>query len=329
MNQTFICILDERGKIVYEDQVYTDPHKISQSLEKSCFPLETIGFESGSLSGYLTRTLKELGYPVICIDSRKMAAILSVTINKTDKNDARGIADAVRCQHYKVVHPKTEEEESLGVLLKSRHCLVNQRKDLKNTIRGFLKTSGIRLGSVSPLRFSALVRSHFENLLTETVQGLGALLTCFDQLTEQIKTLEKELKKIARQDNQIQNLMTVPGVGLIVSLSFKASLGDPSRFSKSISVRAYYGMTPRQYASGETMKQGSISKCGSSQMRYLLTEAAVVLLTRIKSRSHLKTWGLKLKAKYGLKKAATAVARKLSVLMHRMLITGESFKYGS
>ena len=130
-------------------------------------------------------------------------------------------------------------------LLKSRHCLVNQRKDLKNTIRGFLKTSGIRLGSVSPLRFSALVRSHFENLLTETVQGLGALLTCFDQLTEQIKTLEKELKKIARQDNQIQNLMTVPGVGLIVSLSFKASLGDPSRFSKSISVGAYYLISRR------------------------------------------------------------------------------------
>jgi transposase len=121
--------------------------------------------------------------------------------------------------------------------------------------------------------------------------------------------------------------MTIPGVGMVVAMTYKADIGDPTRFEKSESVGAYYGMTPRQYSSGETIKIGRASKCGSKNVRTLLTEAATVMLTRSKAWSSLKVWGLKIMKKHGLKKAAMAVGRKLAVIMHRMLTTGESFRF--
>ena len=141
--------------------------------------------------------------------------------------------------------------------------------------------------------------------------------------------MEKSLKEICKRDEKVKLLMTAPGVGMIVALSYKADIGDPARFKKSESVGAYYGMAPRQYSSGETVRQGSISRCGSKEMRTLLTESAVTLLTRSKEWSSLKAWGLKLMKKCGLKKAAMAVGRKLSVILHRMLVTGEPFRYGN
>jgi transposase len=145
--------------------------------------------------------------------------------------------------------------------------------------------------------------------------------------SEEIAKMDKSLEKICKADEDVQRLMTAPGVGKIVALTFKADIGDPNRFKKSESVGAYYGMTPRQYSSGETVKMGGISRCGSKEIRFLLMESAVVLLTRCKSWSPLKAWGLKLMRKHGLKKASMAVGRKLGVILHRMLVTGESFKY--
>ena len=327
MKETFVCIVDETGKRVYEVQVSTEPKWIYNELNKSGYELEKVGLESGSLSSYLTKGLQALGCKAICINARKMAAILSVTVNKTDKNDARGIADAMRCNHYKEVSIRESYDDSIGILLKSRAALVSNRGFLKNTVRGYLKTYGIRLGTVSQKQFPALVRSYYPKLLSEAVQGIEGLLKSYEALKEEIEKMELTLKEICKQDEDVQLLMTVPGVGMIVAMTFKADLGDPARFKKSESVGAYYGMTPRQYSSGETVHQGRISRCGSKEVRTLLTEAAIVLLTRCKSWSSLKVWGLKFMKKHGLKKAAMAVGRKLGVIMHRMLITGESFQY--
>ncbi len=329
MKETFICILSEEGKKVYESHVYSDPKDIYDEFVKSGYELEKVGLENGSLSGYLTKGLQALGSNAICIDSRKMAAILSVTVNKTDKNDARGIADAMRCNHYKETQIRDDSDESIGILLKSRTTLVNSRRTLKNTIRGHLKYYGIRLGEVSNKKFSIMVRSYYPKLLRDAITGIEGLLKGFDAISVEIERMEKSLEEICKQDAKVQLLMTAPGVGKIVALTFKTDLGDPSRFKKSESVGAYYGMAPRQYSSGEIVKQGKISRCGSKDVRYLLTEAAIVLLTRSKSWSPLKAWGLKLMGKYGLKKAAMAVGRKLSVILHRMLVTGESFKFSS
>ena len=328
MKETFICILDEEGQEVYESHTYTDPKHIYDEFLKSGYELEKVGLESGSLSSYLTKGLQALGCKATCIDARKMAAILSVTVNKTDRNDARGIADAMRCHHYKEVHLRDSQDDAVGILLKSRSTLVSNRGLLKNTVRGHLKNYGIRLGTVSHKQFSITVRSYYPKLLQEAVQGIEGLLKSYESLSKEIEKMEKPLKKICKQDKETQLLMTVPGVGMIVALTFKADLGDPTRFQKSSSVGAYYGMTPRQYSSGETVRQGRISRCGAKEVRTLLTEAAITLLTRTKSWSSLKVWGLKLMKKHGLKKAAMPVGRKLAVILHRMLLTGESFKYG-
>ena len=327
MKETFICVLDEEGRKVYESHVYSEPKCIYDELNKSGVALEKVGLESGSLSSYLTKGLKALGCKAICIDARKMAAILSVTINKTDKNDARGIADAMRCNHYKEVNLRGNHDDSIGILLQSRSTLVNNRGLLKNTVRGYLKVYGIRLGTVSHKHFPITVRACYPKLLSEAIQGIEGLLNSYEALSKEIEKMEVTLKEICKQDEEAQLLMTVPGVGMIVAMTFKADLGDPSRFKKSESVGAYYGMTPRQYSSGETVRLGGISRCGSKEVRTLLTEAAIVLLTRCKAWSSLKVWGLNLMKKHGFKKAAMAVGRKLAVIMHRMLITGETFQY--
>jgi transposase len=180
---------------------------------------------------------------------------------------------------------------------------------------------------VSHKGFSFVVHSYYQKLLPDTIKGLDSLLKSYKTLSEEIDKLDKAVENICKKDEDVKLLMTVPSVGKIVALTFKSDIGDPGRFKKSESVGAYYGMTPRQYSSGETVKMGGISRCGSKEVRFLLMESAVVLLTRCKAWSPLKAWGLKLLKKYGLKKAAMAVGRKLAVIMHRMLVTGEPFKY--
>jgi transposase len=304
MKETFICILDEEGQKIFESKCATEPHLIYEELAKGSVELEKIGLETGSLSHYLFKGLQDLGCKVICIDARKMAAILSVTINKTDKNDAKGIADAMRTNHYKPVHLRNIHDHSTTILLKSRAMLIQNRTALKNTVRGYLKAYGIRLGDVSHKKFPALVRERYADVLPEASKGIEGLLKSFEAINKEILTLENELKEICKQDQDVQLFMTAPGVGMIVALSYKTDLGDPARFKKSASVGAYYGMTPRQYSSGEKVKQGRISRCGAREIRTLLAEAAVVLLTRTQSWSPLKAWGHKLMKKYGASYAA-------------------------
>jgi transposase len=329
MKETFICILNEEGEKAYESRSYSDPKHIHAELTKSGYELEKIGIESGSLSGYLTKGLQNLGYKAICIDARKMAAILSVTVNKTDKNDARGIADAMRCKHYKATQVRSNTDEAITILLKSRATLVDSRRTLKNTIRGHLKIYGIRLGTVSTKKFPDVVRSIYSEILPEAEKGIEGLLKSYEMFCSEIDKMEKSINKICTQDKEVQLLMTAPGVGRIVALTFRADIGDVSRFKRSESVGAYYGMAPRQYSSGETVRQGSISKCGAKEVRTLLMESGLTLLTRSKKWSPLKAWGLKIAKKHGIKKAAMAVGRKLSVILHRMLVTGESFRYSN
>lgn len=328
MKDTFICIEDEEGKIVAEGKRKTDPDAIAEYINKFGINVEKVGLESGSLSHFLVKELTSLSLPVLCIDARKMAAVLSVQINKTDKNDARGIASAMRSGLYTEIIPKSQEALEIGTLLSSRRLLVNQKVAVTNTIRGLLKTYGIRLGPCGEKTFSEAVRQHYKAELGRAVEGIESLLKQQEMLIEEIKILTKKLEKIAREDQQTSRLMTIPGVGAITTLAYIVEVGNPKRFKKSRSVGAYFGMTPRQYSSGETVKQGRTSKCGSSEVRSLLNEAAAVLLTRTRSWSRLKAWGLKIYRKHGFKKACMAVGRKLAVIMHRMMVDKSDFIYG-
>jgi transposase len=328
MKNTAICIVTEQGKIVYEAEAKTDPHVLADAIEKTGLDIELVGFESGSLSHYLYQGFKERILPVVCIDARKMHTLLSVRVNKTDKNDAKGIADALRAGMFTRVHEKPQESIDRGVVLAMRRCMVNQRKDTKNHIRGILKAYGIRLGSVGAEKFSEKVKArieHLDCLVQITIEGM---LESFDLFNKKITQLDQKLLMVAHQDKEVRLLMTAQGVGPIIALTFKAEIHDPTRFKNSRTVGAYLGMTPTQYSSGETMKQGRISKCGSKELRFLLAEAGLVILTRSKKWSKLKAWGLKLMRKKGIKKASLAVGRKLAVIMHRMLIEQKEYIWG-
>lgn len=328
MKETVICIVNDKGVCIHKGRSKTDPEKIADHLKKTGLKIEKIGLESGSLSHWLVNELRGLELPAICIDARKMAAFLSVQVNKTDDNDARGIAEAMRCSLYKEVSQKSQQAIETGTLMQCRRTLVQQRVQLINSIRGFLKTYGIRLGSCGGKEFPERVRGVLPGALMIAREGIESLINCYENLSEEIKKLDGKIEALAREDEDVKRLMTVPGVGIITAMSFKIEIDDPHRFKKSRDVGAYLGMTPRQYSSGETKRQGHISKCGSSEVRTLLTEAGLVCLTRSKKWSRVKAWGLKIMKKHGAKKAAVAVGRKLSVIMHRMLLEKKDFIYG-
>lgn len=329
MKITSICIVNQEKKIVFNKEVATDPDVICSTIRSTKLDVENCAIESGAISHWLVNEISSRGLSIICIDARKMSKILSININKTDKNDAYLIAEALRCGFYSEVYQKPQEHVEFKILIASRRTLKETATKLKNAIRGHLKAFGIRLGVVSNQKFDSQVLLAI-NEKTEVVRsGIKALLKVFIDVNEQIMKLEKQLKKLAHADKDVQLLSTIPGVGFLTAYTFKVHLGDPIRFKTSRTVGAYFGMTPRQYSSGETQKQGRISKCGSSEVRFLLNESACVLLYRTNSWSKLKVWGTKIKKKKGHKKATMAVGRKLCVIMHRMLITKKPFEYGA
>lgn len=328
MKETSVAIVNEKGKIVFEAVCSTDPDIIVKTLKESNFIPEKVGVESGCISFWLVGELKELSVPAICIESRQMATLIALKVNKTDRNDARLIACAMQCNLYKEVHHKTKQSIEIGLIMGARRTLVDTRTKLKNSIRGYLKAYGIRLGTVSHELFSTSVRKSM-NICGEGAQtAIESILRSYEEICKNIQIGERELEILCKKDPIIELFESIPGVGLITALTYKAVIDNPFRFTNPRDVGAYLGLTPNQYSSGDTVKQGRISKCGCSELRMLLVECGTVILTRTKSWTKLKAWGLKIKKRSGLKKAAAAVARKLAIIMLRMWQDGKGFIYG-
>lgn len=328
IKETSIAIVDVKGKIVFETACETDPLIIAKTLNDSNFILEKIGLESGCISFWLIEELKKLDLRAICIESKQMATIIALKINKTDRNDARLIADAMRCNLYKEVYHKTKEAIDIGLQMGARRTLVDIRTKLKNSIRGFLKAYGVRLGSISHQKFSEAVRYSVSGCESGVIAAIEGLLKSYEEVCKNIEDAEDELEKLCEKDPVIELFESIPGVGTITALTYKSVIDNPHRFENSRDIGAYLGLTPNQYSSGDTVKQGRISKCGCTELRTLLVECAIVMLTRTKGWTKLKAWGLKIMKRSGLKKAAAAVARKLAIIMLKMWQTGQAFIWG-
>jgi transposase len=328
MKTTSIAIVDEKGKVVFETICETDPEIINKVLTTSNFSVEKAGLESGCLTFWLIDELKKLGFPAICIESKQMATLIALKVNKTDRNDARLIANAMRCNLYKEVYHKNKESREIGLLMGSRRTLVDIRTKLKNSIRGFLKAYGIRFGIISHAKFPSAVRESIKGGEEGVQAAIEGLLKAYEEVCKNIENSEKELELICKKDPIVTLFESIPGVGTITALTYKAVVDNPHRFKNPRDVGAYLGLTPNQYSSGETTRQGRISKCGCSELRMLLVECAVVMLTRTTGWTKLKAWGLKIMKRSGLNKAAAAVARKLAVVMLRMWQEGKSFIWG-
>jgi transposase len=256
-----------------------------------------------------------------------MKAALSAQINKSDRNDARGIAQMMRVGLYRPVHVKTMASQKRRMLLTSRQLLQAKALDIENDLRGTLRNFGLKVGMVGTVKFEARIRE-----LVADHPDLAAivepLLIARRVLREQLGVLHRQLLEIVRQDEVCRRLMTTPGVGPVVALTFRATVDVPSRFNNSKAVGAAFGLTPRRQQSGEIDRMGGISKCGDALMRETLFEAALVLMTHRGMWSWLKAWGMKIARHRGMKRAIVAVARRLAVIMHRMWVDGTEFRWG-
>lgn len=323
---THLCVVDGKGKKVWQGKCPTEPKDICGTIRDKAPSVALIGLESGALSPWLWHALKEDGLPVVCIDARHAHGALSMQINKTDANDAHGIAQIMRTSFFKQVTVKSLGSHRIRALLGARAQLVGFRTDLKNQVRSVLKTFGFMVSQSIEKGFEAKVRGTTagQPLLQKMVDPLMEVL---QTVQEQVNALDKLLGDYAENDKICRHLMTIPGIGVVTAVAFTAAIDDPQRFRKSRSVGAYFGLTNKRYQSGEIDYSGRISKCGDSLVRSYLYEAAGSLLTRTKKWSALKSWGLRIAKRSGMSKAKVAVARKLAVIMHQMWITGESFRW--
>jgi transposase len=328
LKQTAICIVDGAGKIQREGIVHSDPEAIAAFIRSNAPHVARIGLETGATSTWLWTELKNLGLPVICIDARHAKAALKMQINKSDRNDAVGIARIMQCGWYKEVRVKDLDSHAVKAVLVSRALLVKIKRDLENQIRGLLKNLGLVIGAAK-MNVFALRAVELTEDRPELAVAVTPLLTARAAIEQQIADLDRKVMKLARNNAQVKRFMTAPGIGPVTALCFLATIDDPGRFKRSRTVGAYVGLTTRRYASGEIDWTGRISKCGDKMLRGYLYEAANVLLTRVAKWSALKAWGIRLAKRSGLRKAKVAVARKLAVILHRMWIDGTEFKWSS
>jgi transposase len=326
VNETSVCIVDETGRIVREVKVASEPGALLTVLNSGAHHFKRIGLEAGPLSQWLYSALGEANLPVICVETRHMRAVLQAQINKTDRNDARGMAQMMRAGLYRPVHVKTLRSQKLRMLLTHRKLLQSKAIAIENDLRGTLRNFGLKVGIVGKLRFETRIRELVENLPDLAIL-VEPLLLVRRVLREQIAVLHRHLLVIVRDDDVCRRLMTVPGVGPVVALTFRATLDVPARFRNSRAVGAALGLTPCKYQSGESDRTGGISRCGDEMMRVMLYEAAQVMLVRSTRWSWLKAWAMQIARRRGMKKAIVALARRLAVILHRIWVDGTEFRW--
>jgi transposase len=306
-------------------KVASEPDALLQVLRNPAYRFKRIGLEAGPLSQWLFSALAEADLPVICVETRHMRAVLKAQINKTDRNDARGIAQMMRVGLYRPVHVKTLRSQKLRMLLTHRKLLQSKAIAVENDLRATLRNFGLKVGMVGTAKFEARIKELVENVADLAVL-VEPLLVVRRALREQIGVLHRSVLAIVRDDEVCRRLMTVPGVGPVVALTYRATVDVPARFRRSKSVGAVFGLTCSRDQSGERDRPGAISRCGDEMMRAMLYEAAQSML-RSRKWSWLKAWAMQIARRRGIKRAIVALARRLAVIMHRIWVDSTEFRW--
>lgn len=326
MKETSVCIIDEAGTVLREMKVPSHPEDLVQTLKNPAWRFVRIGLEAGPLSQWLFSGLAEAGMPAICIETRHAKAFLKAQVNKTDRNDARGIAQMMRVNLFRPVHVKTLTSQKRRALLTARKLLQEKAIAIENHICGLLRNFGLKVGVVGTIGFDARVRELVEGV-PDLVEIMAPLLAARLKLRAEFARLHRKVIEIAKGDIVCNRLMTIPGVGPVTSLAFISTIDVPARFQNSRAVGSALGLTPVLNQSGESNRVGRVSLCGDPMMRSLLYEAAQVMLTRVRKWSWLKAWAMNLAKRNGGRKAVVALARRLAVIMHRMWSDGTEFRW--
>lgn len=334
--QTWICVIDDKGQTVVEGCALTRAQDVFGWLKNRVdnATIAKVGLEAGNMSSWLYSGLAKLGLPVVCLESFQAHRFLATQRNKTDKNDARGLAQFTRMGEgfLKLVTVRSQANQEVRALLGMREHLVKQKIDLENHISGILKPFGLIVarGNVQPDAFRERVIQALRIADSHGVR-IGAMivppLDLYRSACNQLAILTAQVETAVAGNPICQRLMTAPGVGPITALSFYSAVDYPERFRKGEDVGAYFGLTPRQFQSGQTDYMTGISKRGDPMVRRHLVIAATVLMTGSKKWCPLKAWGVRLAKRHGFSKARVAVARKLAITLHKMWITGQDFQW--
>ena len=323
MKETAVSIRRE-GQRIWRGKCASDPRAVAELIRKRAPAVKRVVFETGPLSVWFYHALCAEGVPAICIDARHAKAALDMAANKTDANDADGLAHLAEVGFFREVRVKGFDSMLTRTLVAARTRLVRITVELSNQIRGLMKTFGLLVPAGKGSSFEKNVR----RLLVDQ-EGLAPILLpmleAWRSMRLRAAELGRQLVADARQSQACRILMSIPGVGVITATAFATAIENPDNFKQSRSVGAWIGLTTRRYQSGEVDYDGHISRRGDRHLRGLLYEAAAVILTRSSIDSSLRRWGLQLRERIGFKRAAVAVARKLAVIMHSMLKTGEFF----
>jgi transposase len=322
---THICVIDRDGAVVDEGVVETSPKAIASFLRGQRRRYVRVGMEAWSIAAWLYDGLSKAGLPIVSIEARSAHAFLKANRNKTDRNDARAIAQLMRLGRYRVVHMKSLASQHVRALLTTRRLLVDKAGDIENAVRSLLLGAGLKLEHLRRRTFEARVR--------QLVEGSGLLRSLVESLLSvraairlEKASIDKALSALAHADPVCVRLMTAPGVGELTALHFRSAVDEPRRFSKSRSVAAHFGLTPRIWQSGETAVRGRITCWGDAQVRRALVLSAWTYLKKSTRRSWLHDWADQIAARRGRGKAMVAVARRLATVLHRMWLSETDFR---
>jgi transposase len=321
-----VCVVDAHGKIVKETKLASEPEALVALFKGLGLAMKRIGLEAGPLSQWLYAGLRRAGFEVVLLETRHVKAALSAMTVKTDRKDARGLAQLIRMGWFRPVHAKSMGSQEVRALLVARKQLLGRLIDVELSIRGILRGFGLKVGPVT--------RKGFEARIRELVMGQAtlehvatAMLSARAALKAEYERLHKAVLAIVREDVVCRKLMTVPGVGPLVAITYKSAMDDPTRIAKSKAAGALFGLTPKKYQSGEKDMTGGITRAGDEMVRTALYEAANVLLSRITRFSKLKRWGMDVAKRRGSKRAKVALARKIAVILHRMWVDGTTYRW--
>jgi len=320
-----VCVVDGAGKIIREQRIASEPEALIAWFRGLGFGLERIGLEAGPMSQWLYAAMRAAGLAVELLETRHVRDAFKAMPVKSDRNDARGIAQLMRLGWFRPVHCKSMAAQEVRALLTARKLVQSKLLDVQMSLRGLLRGFGLKVGATTPSRFAGRIRDLVEGNATLEVIA-AALLVVHETMRRELAGFEKRVRSIARSDGRVRLLMSTPGVGAIVALTYVAAIDDPARFKSSKGVGAHFGLTPKKYQSGETDITGRISKIGDEGVRTALYEAGHIILTQpLKGCTALKSWAMRLAKRAGMRKAKVALARKLAVIMHRMLVDGTLF----
>src|SRR3984893_5841732 len=319
---TAICVVDDAGRRLWRGQWPTVPEQITVLVRRQVGDDARIGIETGAMTPWLVHELRNLGLEVVCLDARQARAALKMQINKTDQNDAEGLAQIVRTGLFMSVVRQPPRACSSGRKDSTRRYDDSIIQPQPRSAQDIWPSARRDARLPFDRKVEALLLNH-----SDVAPIVRPMLLAWRQLREQIAAFDKAIRMLVRSNSACRLLMSVPGIGVLSALAYVSTGEDPGRFGRSRSVGAHLGLTPRQYRSGEVDRSGRISRCGDTLARTLLYEAAVVILSRVKRASRLKDWGHAIARRSGNGKARVALARKLSVILHSVWRSGEPFRW--